>query len=465
MNRLKKIIVIVFVSLAFPIILGISSFFVLRSSPTIYNLIPQDADIIIQLNTKNLIKDVIYQRLYNEDYFLDKIDDTEKKPELDNKNYEFGIDLFSQLVIFRESWADETIWFSVIKIMDQNKFSKFCSEYQMPFEFYIDGDYALLQLTPSINQTDVSQHIKNIAAKQVKSFDSKIDLSEAFNSKNEINIYLAPKKSKYLIDGFLSVNFDVDQINLDGNFSIIADTNDMAFIASAPNQNSAFSLRSSLNLFNSVYLLNNKKIKNIPDYHQLALDIDGSTLIKTNAEIPLIAQPHLNLQLTGIDYKTWNNYIGNIDANEGVKVDTLNHTIVIDKEGKAHINYNLTESKFSLFQNTEINFEPSQTTDTYFELQIKPQFFIEHTIFTTDSLNPPSFTDNLKIGMVQSMMENMSYLNDVSDVNFTIKNDPNSTDLISKGIVKYNSNKGHSIVESIAVLQKLVSTLSIMMEE
>ncbi len=98
MKKVIKFSVLIYFTSALIALLFIANYFVLKSNPDIYKIIPQDADIIIEINTKNFIKEIAYQRVYNEDYFLEKIPTTGEETILEEAPVNTGIDFFSQII-------------------------------------------------------------------------------------------------------------------------------------------------------------------------------------------------------------------------------------------------------------------------------------------------------------------------------------------------------------------------------
>lgn len=461
MKKVLKIGVVVYFSCAFPLLYVISDFFILKPNPAIYSYIPQDADIVIELNSKNFIKEIAFQRIYNEDYFLRKMPSTDEESLLDETSLNTGIDFFSQLLIFRENWADEEIWYSVVKIDNKEDFEIYLESKQMEFEKCYAGKYVILQLTHSENQDVVTEHLQNIANKEIKTFDSKVDLSKVFSSENEMNIYIAPNNSKQIIDGFLYLNFLQDKIVIHGNFTPISQNDEIPYIAYKEEQDLAFSLRSSLNIFNSIYIFTDQSLENLPDYYQLSMDFDGTKMITSNETIPLTAYPKLNLQFDISDADIWNNYLTELNNTEGINVDTVLHKISLNTDAKSVIYYNVDDAEFSLFQSPN-SFECSEKTGTYLSLNIKPGLFIENTTFQKDSINPPNLISNIKISIFQNLMENdMNYWNEIENINFTITEDSkNNIDFKSEGLISYKEKTGHSMIESIVIVENFMGTIA-----
>lgn len=460
MKKIFKIGVVIYFACAFPLLYLIAHFFVLKPNPEIYSFIPQDADIIIELNSKNFIKEIAYQRIYNEDYFLRKMPSTDEESLIDETQLNTGINFFSQIIVFRENWANDEIWYSVLKIEDKNDFEFYLESHKLEFEKSYAGDYVVMQLTSSDEQNNVSEHLQKIANKEVKTFDAKIELSKVFSSENEMNIYIAPKNSKHIIDGYLHLNFLQDKVVINGQFTPISQNETIPFIAYKEEPEMAFSLRSSLNLFNSIYIFNEQSLDNLPDYFQLSMDFNGTKMITSNETVPLTAYPNLNLQFDIYDADIWNSYLNELNETEGILVDKTQQKILLNRDAKSVIKYNVNDAEFALFQ-TPNSFECSEKEGTYLSLNIKPGLFVDNTTFIEDTLNPPDMISNLKISIFQSLMEDdMGYWNEIENINLTITEDgKNDVDFISEGLILYKEKNGHSMVESIVIVENIMGTI------
>jgi hypothetical protein len=461
MKKVIKFGLILYFLLVFPILFVAADFFILTSNPKIYNYIPQDADIIIEVNSKNFIKEVAFQRIYNEDYFLSKLPPTDEESLLDDQSVNTGIDFFSQIIIFRENWAQEKIWYAVLKVSNETTFNNYLISNNLNLNSESSGGYLVLQLTKSDNQEVVNDHLKNIAQNKIKSFDAKIDLSEKFNTDNEVNIYLSPQNSSQIIDGYLFLNFDSDKIQINGTITPIGNSDNKTYITHNTNKEKALSLRSSLNLFNSVYIFNDQILENIPNYNQLSLDFDGSKLITSNATNPIKAEPNINLKFEYNDSVIWSKYFTEYTSNENITL--TDQKISMHGDVRSEINYELNPNSFKLFQDDSI-FDTSDNSDTYFDLNINPNLFLKNTVFVEDSLNPPNLLSSIKINIIESLFEEMNYWESIDHISFNITDQPKSIDYLSYGEITFTDANGHSIIESIVITQNFMGTIGAFLE-
>lgn len=468
MNKVLKIAVIIYFAFVFPILFFIADFFVLESDPKIYALIPQDADIVIEINTKNFIQEIAYQRIFNESYFKQKLPKDDETSLLKKGEINVGIDFYSQIIFFREHWAEKNIWYAILSVSNKSNFESFMVDKGYYFNIEYADNYAVILLNHS-HENKVLEHQKNIAGFTVKSFDSKVDLSEIFSTENELNIYINPKNSQHIIDGYLHFNFEKDRVITKGSFTPIGKIEDIPFIKYQPSNDKAVTLRSSLNLFNSVYLFNkNFSLKDLPNYTQLCLDFNGTTFKTLHADIPIIAYPELNVQFDIIDSLIWDTYLTNLNDTATYTTGTIfinkpEQKLIINAESKSIFNYSLNNNYFKLYQTAD-TFTVKELNDTYFYVNIYPNSIFENTTFVQDTLNPAQLIDKIKIGIIESILKDMNFLNDIDHIKFTINHQNNSTDFLSNGEVIYIDKNGHSIIESIVVVQKFLNSVGAILD-
>ncbi len=454
MSNIKKHLIFLYLILVFIFLGNVATKMVINPDNSVFKYVPLESDLVIEINMPNFIREVGFQKIYRSDYFEDE-------EVFDKFDYEYdtiknnGIDLFSKVIIFRETWAHEPIWFMVAKIRDKEDFESFTKSYIDPSDIQYDGSYAVLQLnyTDKQKQEEISTHISNIVNKKVKSILSNPLIAEKFLVNNEVNIYLKTSKSDIITDGFLNVNFHADNIEILGNFSPVGNNTPVAPIQYAINDDKAFSLRSSLNLLQTLYLFNNSKLEEIPDYKQLSFDYDGATLLTVNEDIPIHTYPKINLRIESIVEETLMEYLKELENKQ--KIELKNDTIMINSATKTFIKYQLSEKTFSLYQDIE-EFNENTDSSIFFNLTLTPSKLLDRTFFKKDEKNPPKMFANLKINVIQAILEDFQYLNRVQSVQFSIfRNDLNS-DYISKGKVIYDSDGSHAMIESFILSKKLM---------
>ncbi len=460
MNHLKKHLLFIYLVVSILIISLFADNFILTSSNKIYKFVPLESDIVIEINAINFIKEVSNQWIYQPDHFEKDDLDTETE-DLSEKIKTIGVDPFSKIIVFNEKWANESLWFGVAKVIDESDFSIYIAE-NFPHAIVFYGESAaVIQMSQSINQTEVSNHIENILAGKVPSIKQNALIKTDFLDENEINIYLKSVKSDYVTDGYLSVNFNDTQIDIAGFFHPIGQT-DVNPIAYEISPNIGISLRSSLNLLNTIYLFNDTKLEYLPDYKQLALDYDGVNLITNNDVIPVTSFPNINLSLDIDDEKTWLNYL---DANiDDGSLLIAGDTLMMNSEVKAKIRYEIADHKFKLFQKRK-TFETNNTSqNNYFNLIIHPEQIVHKMNFKEDKNNPPKIVAGQIIKIVKSILEDFGYMSAIDEINFRIDKDAETNDYISSGHIIYHNRNSHSTIQSYYLFKNFIKTFGTLLK-
>jgi hypothetical protein len=103
-----------------------------------------------------------------------------------------------------------------------------------------------------------------------------------------------------------------DRIDINGQFTPIKDAEKSTSVAYAIDKTKAFSVRSSLNLFNSIHWFTEDKVEDIPSYSQLAMDYDGVDcyLIHRNQgySTPFRSYPKIALHFDILETDYWTNF-------------------------------------------------------------------------------------------------------------------------------------------------------------
>ncbi|NOQ74153.1 MAG: hypothetical protein GQ574_19250 [Crocinitomix sp.] len=453
MHHLKKYGAILILLLAFPIARFIANNLVLEASTDIYAYIPQESDFIIEINTKNFIAEIGYHRLFEETYFMDKVYPTEEDEKPEEKYVDSGIDFFSKVILFREQWADESIWLALVKYKNIDQVKKYFLEYMPDARFEYDNEYMVIQMSPSSNQENLDEHLKKISTKEIKGFTERVNLTEVFSPDKEVNCYIIPKITAHnqLIEGSLSFDFLDDHIAIEGSFTPVPGFNETTPIAYAVNEDKAFSMRSSLNLFHSIYWFKDEKIKNLPEYSQLALDYDGAEMLLVHRNqgytTPFISYPDADLHFDIINQNLWDNFFDSLQVIDGIKIDTIEHKITTI-EG-ASIHYVRGEKLFEMTQNG-VNLSPSEEAKLYFDLQLKLDPMLDNVVFKVDTENPPSALEQtFGIAIGYNMVENIRDFAKMESIVFQIIG--TDDDLVkASGRIEMKEKNGHSMVESLS---------------
>ena len=463
MKAIKKYLAILFLIVTFPLFRFIANNFILDTSNEIYEFVPQESDFVIEINTRNFIKEILYQRIYAEEYFNKKIYPKVEEGATERKWRASGIDLFGKIVCFREQWANEAIWFAVIKHTDPDALKSFIRANNPEAIFEITEKYAIIQLNSSTNQEKLSEHLIKISKKEIKSFSERQNIIDLFDRDKEINCFIIPKVSEYnsLLDGYFSFDFLKDHIKIEGAFTPISGLKDFKPIAYAIDKEQALSLRSSLNIFNSIYLFNDQKVENVPEYTQLALDYNGADcqMIHRNQgySTPFKTYPLVKIHFDLLDQKMWNAFFDSVKVTPGIRVDTVNR--IIETAQGASFRYRQTANIFELMQDS-IQLIDAAPSNVYFDLYLNSDCVIDRTKFSAHKEFPPSdFEQTMGMMVAGKMLEEIRSLANMEWIEFRIEGSDDETINVT-GRVEMKEKNGHSMVESLSFGTMLFNFIS-----
>ena len=452
MQKIKKYLAISSLLIALPISTVIASLFVLESSKEIYNYIPAESDLVIEINMRNFIAAGAYQRIFNEAYFNEKIvleDDEKLVPET-------GLDIFSSVILFREQWSEQNIWMAIFGVEDRTIFETYLKEELPNIHYCFNDSYVIVQVTPHTeNQETLNAHMASIMAGEIKSFKERVNLADLFVDTKEINCYIIPQSSdenNQLISGNLSFDFLNDKIAIDGEFTPVSGFSENQPVAYALDENAAFSVRSSLNLFSSIYWFSDDRIQNIPKYSQMALDYNGMNLFmvhkKLGYSVPFKQFPDLQVHFDIIEPKSWHTFFDTLTNKKTINVDTVTK-ILITKMGTFFI-YEFTDKVFELMRR-EVNLAPCEDENLYFALQLKVAPLLDNIKFAVDEQNPPSTLEqSLGLMVAEGMVDELRIMANIDFLNFELRLE-DETNMMANGTVQMLNGKGNSVVESIAI--------------
>jgi hypothetical protein len=454
MQRIKKYLAIVGLLMVFPLILMVSNKFILESTTEIYSYIPQESDFVIEINTTNFIKEIAYQRIFEEASFLEKVYPASKEKAPEPLIEDTGLDFFGKVIFFRELWPDEAIWFAIVAYSDEALAREFLTKKSPESKFEFSEDYVIIQLTNSQNNQDkIAEHLKKISNKEVKGFNERIDLTEIFNPKKEINCYFTPRKTpeNKLIDGWLSFDFLNDRIDINGQFTPIKDAEKSTTVAYAIDKTKAFSVRSSLNIFNSIYWFKEDIAEDIPSYSQLAMDYDGVDcyLVHRNQgySTPFRSYPKIALHFDILETDYWTNFF------ETQKIagnfSMVGNTGEIMTPHGASFNYKQTDKIVELYQDS-MQLKPSTDEHLLFDLWIQPDMILERTSFMVDSINPPSSLEqNMGLLVADKIISDFQALANMATIELQLTESEDGL-ILAKGQVLMEEKNGHSMIESMS---------------
>ena len=451
MAIIKKYAALVILLLTFPFAQFIANQLMTESSSEMYGYIPQEADFVIEINTRNFVNELMYQRIYNEDYFMERTYETEDEEAPEPRFINNGIDPFSKVLIFREQWANESIWFAVIKHQNEDDIRRFIKERIPEAHVVFDGSYAICQLNSSKQQALIDKHLEKIRTKSVKQFTERVNLIELFDPEKEINVFIIPKNSDQndLLDGHLSFDFLSDRILIDGSFAPVSSYELSEPIAYAMDKNAPLSLRSSMNILNSIYWFNEEKIDDLPDYDQMAFDYYGleCQMIHRNQgySTPFLSCPLLKLNVDIRDKSIWQGFVDTLVAREQIIMDSVNTNQFTTTEG-AQFEYVLTDHLFQLRQDS-FNLAPAEPSNVYFNLLMKPEAMIDGTTFSVHEDHPPSeLEQTMGLIVANSLMDQIRDFSNMDQISFQLTAD-SADEIVAKGQIDMKRKDGNAMVE------------------
>lgn len=452
MEALKKYAALLFLLITLPIARFAANNLMLEASNDIYAFIPQESDFVVEINMRNFASEMAYQRIFREDYFMEKVyPPSDDEPE--SKLQKTGIDPFGKVVLFREQWANETIWIALIKYTDEAELKAFMNEQSSDCRYEFSDGYAIVQLTPSSQQDKVDEHLEKIRKKEVKRFTERVNLSEIFNPKKEVNCYIIPKTTPQnkLLDGYLAFDFLGDHIAVEGSFTPIPEFGELSSVAYTVDDSKAFSMRSSLNVFNSIYWFNEEKIDNVPEYKQMAFDYDGVTLKMVHKSagfsMPFKSYPQVSIHFDLLESEIWQGFVDSLEIKNHIRIDTANNRFVTP-EG-AHFNYTLTDQIFRIKQDS-FSLTVSDAEKLYFDLHMVTDQMIDNTIIEVDEENPPGKTEQ-QLGMMaaRGMMGEIKKLATMEYIDFQLTGGEDNI-IKANGRIEMKDKEGHSVIESLS---------------
>lgn len=450
MQNLKKYLAVAVLLLALPIAAFIGTHFVLESNKSVYDFIPQESDVVIEINTRNFVSEIMYQRIFHEDYFHSRIIRDEHAEPIQD----VGFDMFSSVIIFREQWAERTMWMALIGYTDEAVFKSFLSK-EMPDVHYCFGEeYVLIQLTPYSEQEKVDEHMKNIMNGEVKSFRERVDLTELFDRNKEINCYITPQNNdqgNQLLNGNLSLDFLGDEIKIDGEFTPVSGFSENAPVAYAVNDDAPFSLRSSLSILNSIYWFSEDNIKGIPQYSQMAFDYNGMNLFMVHKNLgymfPFKQYPDMQLHFDIVDYPNWKQYFDTLQHNKAFKVDTV--TNILSTSMGTYFIYEFNEHEFELMRD-EMVLSPNEDKNLYFAFQMNVMPILDNIKLAVDEQNPPAeLEQTIGLAVVEESLEELRVMANIEDIHFELRLE-DETRMVADGKIQMLHRGGNSIIESMS---------------
>jgi len=446
-----KYSLLVYFSIAYVVVYYFVDFSILKSNSNIYSFVPQDAHQVIEVNTKAFIKKFTAQFFYNKEYVLPYlINDSSADVNRVGKYEDIGIDMSSNIIFFSESWESEMLWYCVLRVKDADGFTQFASQNNQIVHFEMVNGFAICLLNKTEHINGVSAHLKQISNQNVKSIDSKIDLSKVFDSENEINYYVSSEENEYITDGLASVKFNRSGIVLEGEYTTVGSIESVETITQNINLKSALSLRTTFNLWGDIL-----------HYNELMLDYEATNIVTTNKIVPMRIYPELNAVFSGGETSDWSDLVKRIDGQDDFFIDYKGQNIEYLKELSFSLDYKIVNNGFILTNDSTFKGVETKTslTNKLFELNIYPDLFSERIRFVDDKLSPPSMMSNLKLGVFKNVLNEVASVNRMEQIYCSIKYSDDKTKLFLNGAVEFKEKSGHSIIESGVMLIDILRSL------
>lgn len=450
MQKVKKYLSLAVLLVALPIAAFIATHFVIDPDKKIYQFIPEESDVIIEINTRNFISEIIYQRLFHESYFHEKIVREEGEEPLQD----IGFDPFTNVILFREQWSEHNLWMVLAGYRDQEKFSNYLTQEFEGANYKFNDQYVLIQLTPYSDQQKITEHMQNIMDGKVKSFNSRVNLEQTFDHTKEINCYIIPQNTKAdnkLLDGHITMDFVQGKILVDGEFTPASGFSENAPIAYQADTTVAFSLRSSLNLLSNLYWFNDDKVQGVPEYNQMAFDYNGVNLFLVHKNlgytIPFKQYPIMQAHFDFDNTKEWFGFLDDLHESNTFRFDTVSH--IMSSPIGTFLNYKLTENTFEMMRN-EVNLTANDDPALYFVLSMNIQTLCENTKFAVDENNPPEKVEQeIGILLAEEMMAEIQDMANIAGIYFELRLQ-DETHVKANGEINMLNADGNSIIESMA---------------
>jgi hypothetical protein len=455
MRGLRKYLAILFILTVYPMVHIIASSFIVLDDNSIYKYVPEDSDLVVEINCRNFVQEILYQKVYNEEYFNNKLFPPDQPP-AERPDFNIGIDPFSKIVLFREVWSEQQIWIAVIPCEDQNLLKAFIAKQHADAKVIFNEDFAFVQLMEAQDQEKLDAHLKEIAEGKMKSFANRVNLAEAFDPSKEINIYLVHESlndESRIIEGYLNMDFLADEIKVDGKFIPVSGFESYPSIAYAINDSAAISIRSSLDVLNTIYWFTEEKIDRIPKYTQLAIDHSGINFFHTSLEFgydyPIKSYPDVQIHFDFSDPEPWRNLLEHVRTEHNVTVDSVGHLIATSQG--TFFQYEFSDNHFRLMRGVK-QLPAEAPGNVYFAMHADMEALLDNCIFQIDEENPPVDIIDQKrreLGVLAStvVIEELKLIATMSTFDFTLTLDKNS-ELIAEGHGIMKEKNGHSVIES-----------------
>lgn len=365
-----------------------------------------------------------------------------------------GINFLSSVIFFREQWANESVWYAIVNVNDKKEFEYLLTQNLYQYHYDFKEDYAVVQMTPSSEPEKIKEHLFVICHQKIKSFDAKVDLSETFSEDHHIHLFYSPKNPSHVSDGYVYIDFLEESIEINGELDAVTQAQKLPFIQNLIDTSSTLSLRSAFPSNLDGFGIKTDSLTNAHlKYEQLNFDYKGTDLLIGNNNIPVTAYPNVNSLFTFYDSTQWQLALIYLDVYPQVKVDLVNKKLHFLEGAHTVLNFDLNDTTLAIFQN-KIEMSPNINSPIYFDFYCQPGGLVSQTKFVEDENNPPGFVASIKISVMQSVLEEMNFMDQMSEIHLQLSDSENNGYKV-KGFVHYQNKNGHSIIESLNYLMQL----------
>lgn len=454
-------LVILFLVAIYPIVHFVAIHFYLNADTNIYKYIPQDSDIVIEINSRNFIKEVMYQKIFRESYFNETLFPPEDALGRRPTNLNVGINVFSKVIVVREQWAEVDVWLAIVEYNDKAALQKSIGGENSGSKIFFGDEVAVIHLNARETIDGLDDHLQKIAAGEVKSFTERVDLVDYFDPDKEINVYLlhdSGNEHTQLLDGRLSYDFLADRIDVDGEFTPVSGFESTPPIIYEMNEDAALSIRSSISLFNSLYWFGKNRIENLPEYNQMAFDYNGVliTLCDMKLDLPFPAKqfPEMQLRFDVQDTNEWRQFIDNLVESGQMNVDTTVN--MLSTNLGTFVRYRFEGGQFELMREDQTNFVSEDNSNVYFDFRMEIDPLLDNTKLAIDEDNPPNETESsIALGIASNQIADLKLMTNVESMWYTMRLE--QSDLMSAdGEVIMKNKSGSSIIECVKFASSLM---------
>lgn len=218
MQKYKRVfsfsIVLLFL-IGFWIIIGFVNFTTAKKSTSNSSLLPSDIDMVMSVNTQELIHTFLFDLLFKAD--IDERTAQLFMPEESQEISKLGADLSAEVVVFYDNWNNSSAKGVVLTISNEGDFKRYQIDGENTIKFS-NSKYGVLIYLDDKASSETVTHYTQLAEKIVNS--KKIENGK-FNSKGLINLAYQGNDGTYLKALNLDLNIKNQTISIKGKGKLI----------------------------------------------------------------------------------------------------------------------------------------------------------------------------------------------------------------------------------------------------